>query len=260
MTTHIAPKPYIRNPSKRDAARDSRKTYVLRWAKKLKAITVAGGKCSRCGDDRPFVLSFHHRDSTAKERSLCSLFGAHARWEVVEEEIKGCHLLCENCHRETHAESSPECDRQRLNKDVCLQFVGQSSCSRCGYSKSNWALEFHHVRGAKDAKIARHIWAHAWRSVGDLQASVVAELDKCVLLCSNCHKDFHFDHDRYASASDEILSKALTMRTKPKVDVERVIRLGQSGMTTKDVAVAVGCSYCRAYEILKSNSLHRSSR
>ena len=57
-------------------------------------------------------------------------------------------------------------------------------CERCGYNKCNRALEFHHLDPTqKDFGISKHIN----RNINDLKA----EVDKCILLCSNCHAEVH---------------------------------------------------------------------
>ena len=60
-------------------------------------------------------------------------------------------------------------------------------CKICGYNKSKRALVFHHFDSAKKSfGISARGMTRAW-------AKVQKELDKCVLLCSNCHSEVH-DH------------------------------------------------------------------
>lgn len=56
-------------------------------------------------------------------------------------------------------------------------------CSECGFSGHISALEFHHPDNNKSFTIAKH-QNKAWDTV-------VKELLKCKLICSNCHRIEH---------------------------------------------------------------------
>lgn len=70
-----------------------------------------------------------------------------------------------------------------------VQMLG-GSCSRCDYSKCTRALTFHHRdRESKEFSLSeKSNWA--WHRL-------VMEVQKCVLLCSNCHMEIEeeFDND-----------------------------------------------------------------
>ena len=59
-------------------------------------------------------------------------------------------------------------------------------CSVCGYDKNLSALEFHHKNpGEKDFQLdSRHL------SNTNVE-KIMKEVEKCVLLCSNCHREIH---------------------------------------------------------------------
>ena len=60
-------------------------------------------------------------------------------------------------------------------------------CVKCGYNKCGAALEFHHINPEdKDDTVARMI------SNNYSLERVQNEIKKCVVLCSNCHHEFHF--------------------------------------------------------------------
>ena len=59
---------------------------------------------------------------------------------------------------------------------------GGAKCQRCGYDKCSAALEFHHRDPAeKDPK-----WSRGWS-----YPRLKKELDKCDILCANCHREVH---------------------------------------------------------------------
>jgi hypothetical protein len=61
------------------------------------------------------------------------------------------------------------------------------TCNRCGYDEHWAALEFHHCKGDKDFTIA-NVGNKCWELIK-------LELEKCELLCSNCHRIEHSDRD-----------------------------------------------------------------
>ena len=60
-----------------------------------------------------------------------------------------------------------------------------SHCELCGYSRCIEALEFHHTDSSgKDFSISEKGYTRSWGKVQE-------ELDKCMLLCANCHRELH---------------------------------------------------------------------
>ena len=57
-----------------------------------------------------------------------------------------------------------------------------NGCAICGYDKCDYSLDFHHSN-PKDKKFGLHIRNFTGRSIKDY----TTELNKCVLLCRNCH-------------------------------------------------------------------------
>jgi hypothetical protein len=68
-------------------------------------------------------------------------------------------------------------------KEKCVLYLG-GKCITCGYSKNFAALDFHHTNPeTKDFEIGS---GHTRKF-----ESIKQELDKCILLCSNCHRELH---------------------------------------------------------------------
>lgn len=57
--------------------------------------------CIKCGENRWWVLDFHHRDPKQKDTSVSRLIKSASRERVLKE-IKKCDVLCSNCHRDLH--------------------------------------------------------------------------------------------------------------------------------------------------------------
>lgn len=75
-------------------------------------------------------------------------------------------------------------DRQRTLKQLAINYKG-GCCEKCGYNKYNGALEFHHLDPIqKDFTIAN-------LKLTTFNETIKKELDKCILVCSNCHREIH---------------------------------------------------------------------
>jgi 5-methylcytosine-specific restriction endonuclease McrA len=59
-------------------------------------------------------------------------------------------------------------------------------CAQCGYDRCSYALEFHHLsHDTKDKDISQFFIRNTWEGV-------LKELEKCILLCANCHRELHY--------------------------------------------------------------------
>ena len=87
-----------------------------------------------------------------------------------------CYCLCKKCHNlNTIA-------RGRSNKLKYVNYKG-GCCEKCGYNKCIDALDFHHTSNEKDLNFtSMRYWKFERAKL---------ELDKCQLLCSNCHREAH---------------------------------------------------------------------
>lgn len=73
-------------------------------------------------------------------------------------------------------------ERARAQKEFMLAYKG-SKCVICSYNNCKGALEFHH----KDPSGKEFKLSNTYVS----KENLIRELDKCVLLCSNCHRETH---------------------------------------------------------------------
>lgn len=115
---------------------------------------------------------------------------------ITEKKCPVCELIkpADQFHYRKNGEGiSPYCKtcsnahttyKQKAFKLKCIEYKG-GECEFCGYSKCVDALEFHH-RNPKEKDF--HM---AQASTRNFTESIMKELDKCSLLCSNCHKEEH---------------------------------------------------------------------
>ena len=87
------------------------------------------------------------------------------------------HSWCKACNNRITYE------KQVIRKAECVKYKG-GKCIVCGYDKYFGALVFHHLNPAEKEF-----------SIGQLKSykieTLKKELDKCALLCSNCHSEVH---------------------------------------------------------------------
>jgi hypothetical protein len=68
--------------------------------------------------------------------------------------------------------------------EMVIELKG-GKCMICGYNKTNAALDFHHIDGKiKEFGISLDRITRSWQKV-------TKELEKCVLVCANCHREIH---------------------------------------------------------------------
>ena len=74
--------------------------------------------------------------------------------------------------------------RRRKVKEMAIQELG-GTCQICGYKKSVQALDIHHREpDKKEFGISAKGYTRSW-------SKLQKELQKCVCVCSNCHREIH---------------------------------------------------------------------
>lgn len=94
--------------------------------------------------------------------------------------IKTGHRFCGvNCKRKYFVDK-----RRKDIRQMALNYKGDV-CQVCGYNKCESALVFHHIKSnEKDFGLSAKGYTRSW-------VKVKKELDKCLLVCSNCHAEIH---------------------------------------------------------------------
>jgi len=72
--------------------------------------------------------------------------------------------------------------RRKKMREMAVSFGG-GKCSICGYDKCISALEFHH-EGVKDFGLSQDGITRSWEKTRK-------EIEKCILVCANCHREIH---------------------------------------------------------------------
>ena len=135
--------------------------------------------------------------STQRTRcKACREFLANERYTITEKTCISCQTVkpinqfyltktgkifsqCKQCSAKTAN------DYHRETKRKCIEYKG-GKCQECGYDKHQAALQFHH----RDPSQKDYTIGTFKKSFDDCKT----ELDKCVLLCANCHIEEHSKH------------------------------------------------------------------
>ncbi|MBD2775109.1 HNH endonuclease [Iningainema tapete] len=161
-------------------------------------------KCRKCAAEFPNRLLIDGKLKNVQNRKFClncSPYGRHNTVDLTVTRDKS-SKVCPRCKQYLAADAfylrrdgknfSPYCkdctnrqtiERMRRFKEKCVAYKG-GKCSRCGYDRCIDALEFHHVNPKeKDLQLSA--------GKGYSFEKAIPELDKCILVCANCHREIH---------------------------------------------------------------------
>jgi len=151
--------------------------------------------CLKCGShfNNTIVIEGKPRNLQRRKYCLtCSPFGLHNTRAPIENWSLA--KICTMCgrayefdrnkgHNRTICNSCKINKRRFTVKKRAVVYKG-GKCARCGYNKCLNALNFHHLdSNAKDFTIGGN-HCRSWKVIQK-------ELDKCILLCANCHAEEH---------------------------------------------------------------------
>jgi hypothetical protein len=163
--------------------------------------------CKNCGN----LFSSYFRDENGKIHNLnnrkycfsCSPFKKH-NTQVLDGKRK--NLNCIVCGKQLTGNQSKYCSKhckskslskihsqnssqrisikRRENKIRAISNLGER-CNICGYTGSPEAFDFHHKNKELKQYLISSILHYSWKNLKN-------ELDKCILLCANCHLIIHY--------------------------------------------------------------------
>lgn len=172
-----------------------RRTSLKGWLAEYK---FEQGGCNRCGVEDPRTVDFHHVDPETKTLSVNEMVTMGHSKQDIREEVEKCELLCANCHAKEHIDpvddegAKPSAKAERL-RAWTRTYKREHGCLRCD-AEDPRCLQFHHV-DEKRASVSSLI------SDSAPAATVREEVDRCTVLCANCHR---IEHREEAVESDRI--------------------------------------------------------
>lgn len=102
-------------------------------------------------------------------------------------------------------------------KEKLVEYKG-GKCERCGYNKCITALEFHHLDPNEKEF-----------GVGNFEVlsfdKCKKEVDKCILVCSNCHREIHYEEylkKQQEEEKEEIKVFTEILNNRDKYDIKHI--------------------------------------
>lgn len=123
------------------------------------------------------------------ETKICSKCGKELPLEMFNwrDKAKGTRRAdCKECH------SGYMKAKYQENKDIVGEIKSQKGCAKCGDTRP-YVLDFHHTDpSTKVEKISRMVSNNYSMN----NPILLNEIDKCVVLCANCHREWHYFKER----------------------------------------------------------------
>lgn len=139
--------------------------------------------CRRCGAPFPAKAKINGKVRSLYRRKfclVCSPFGAHN----TSKNPIGDSPNPETERKQRRTDSWYRYQRKRrIERKAKLVALRGGHCEECGYGDAIAALEFHHL-DSKTKEFGLGTFNGSWQRL-------LAEADKCVLLCANCHRRRH---------------------------------------------------------------------
>ncbi len=135
--------------------------------------------CSDCGGLFPsFCMDFDHvcgvKLGNISDLLTCS-------YDLLLAELSKCDVVCACFHRIHSRRVQDPTGNQRLRSfHERVDLIKSEPCSDCGGRFPPVAMDFDHVRGTKFRMVSTMV-NYSWERV-------LSEIEKCELVCANCHR------------------------------------------------------------------------
>jgi hypothetical protein len=164
-------------------------------------------KCIKCENNIPSTIVIEGKRRNLNNRTYCldcSPFGKHNT--KCLDNNKNC-TICDNilhgnqnkycsnkCKQKGHyngIKNNPNSMHSQTIRGIKRKYefimMKGGCCEECGYKKNISALDFHHIKSeTKKMKLDIRTIANAKIDI------LLIELEKCKLLCANCHREHHY--------------------------------------------------------------------
>jgi len=157
-------------------------------------------KCTGCSTEK------EDSEFYTKKRSQVRKDGSIHYWTGLYAKCKKCHDAINYKNRHLYQDYYKQYrkeNKEKIREKTEKYYVSQKTewwsilgtltdlkCAVCGYNKHSAALDFHHV-DPEEKETTIHQLISGPRPNEDNIKVLKKELDKCIILCSNCHREHH---------------------------------------------------------------------
>lgn len=100
---------------------------------------------------------------------------------------------CKTCHKD-YVKS-----QYAKRKEFIAELKKEYGCKKCGDTRP-YVLDFHHINPDEKEETIARLSANSTRL-----ERVEEEINKCVVLCANCHREFHYLNETTGITLEEYL-------------------------------------------------------
>ena len=173
------------------------KSIVSKWCKENGLSDIGLKKYKELTENEILQLKEYYKNHTKKETSI--YFGISETTVIKHSDGK-------RVDSDEAKENSKiyRLKRRAMLKIRSVEYKG-GECNLCGYKKCIQALDFHHINPSEKDFTISCKYNLSWDKIKN-------ELDKCILVCSNCHREIHSDIVQNARLAQ--LIRALAFQAK----------------------------------------------
>ena len=129
--------------------------------------------CNKCGESKPFSAFPLDKRQVDGRSGQCRECCSKAALNVYHTNEARKNSIIKN-----------GVDRQRKNKVKAIEYLG-GKCEDCGIVGHPSIYDFHHLNPEEKEHTPNKLRGRSW----EVQ---LKEINKCILLCSNCHRLRHY--------------------------------------------------------------------
>lgn len=172
----------------------TKQCFICKEAKSLGEFTIdsrrkdgRGSYCKNCEIERQIKYRAENKEKLAVQSKR---YREENKEKLVERSKE---------YYKKNRENILEREKKRRERLISLINDLKTSCVICG-DERNYVLQFHH-RNSKEKKFSIAALSRTKKQI------LLAEISKCIVLCSNCHSEFHHYKKNHNQISPELLKK-----------------------------------------------------